>query len=90
MRDDDFEWDDQKAARNLDDHGITFEAAREAFDDPDCIDRNDPDPNEERFSRLCRLGHRILVVVWSERGRRARIISARPANKHEQRTYYEQ
>ena len=90
MREDEFEWEDKKAARNFRDHGVTFETARLAFDDPDCIDREDPDPDEERFSRLCRLNHRVLVVVWTLRGRRVRIISARPANKHEQQIYFRQ
>jgi uncharacterized DUF497 family protein len=80
MRDHEFEWDDRKAARNFRDHHVTFETARLAFDDADCINREDPDPDEERFSRLCRLGHRIFVVVWTLRGSRVRIISARPAN----------
>ena len=90
MRDDKFEWDDRKAARNERNHGITFEVARLAFDDPDCINREDPDPDEERFSRLRRLNHRVFVVVWTLRGRRVRIISARPANKHEQQIYFRQ
>ena len=34
MKDDEFEWDDVKAAQNLADHGVSFEAARLAFDDP--------------------------------------------------------
>ena len=88
MRDDEFEWDDRKAARNFRDHGVTFETARLAFDDPDSFGRDDPDPDEERFSRLCRLDHRIFVVVWTNRGKRARIISARPATKHEQEAYF--
>jgi uncharacterized DUF497 family protein len=33
MRDDEFEWDDRKAARNFREHGITFEMARLAFDE---------------------------------------------------------
>jgi len=90
MRDDEFEWDDRKAARNLRNHGVTFEVARSAFNDPDSINREDPDPDEERFSRLCRLDHRVFVVVWTLRGRRIRIISARPANKHEQEIYFRQ
>lgn len=52
MQDDEFEWDDDKAARNFVKHAITFERARAAFDDPEAIDRDDPDPDEERFSRL--------------------------------------
>jgi uncharacterized DUF497 family protein len=33
MRDDDFEWDDAKAASNLDKHGISFIVAQRVFDD---------------------------------------------------------
>jgi uncharacterized DUF497 family protein len=33
MRDNDFEWDDVKAARNWLDHGVTFVMARAAFED---------------------------------------------------------
>ena len=44
MRDDEFEWDDAKAASNYRKHNVTFEQARTAFDDPDCVDRDDPDP----------------------------------------------
>ena len=34
MNEDDFEWDDNKAARNVALHRIPFEIAREVFDDP--------------------------------------------------------
>lgn len=37
MRDDEFEWDDRKAARNLREHGVSFEEARQAFDDPNHV-----------------------------------------------------
>ena len=90
MRDDEFEWDDAKAASNYRKHNVTFEQARTAFDDPDCVDRDDPDPDEQRIIRLCRLGQRILVIVWTQRGNRVRIISARPANANEQRAYFQQ
>jgi uncharacterized DUF497 family protein len=88
MRDDEFEWDDRKAASNARNHGVTFEEARAAFHDPDATHADDPDPDEERFIRLCRLGPDVFVVIWTQRGDRIRIISARPANKHEQRTYF--
>jgi uncharacterized DUF497 family protein len=39
MLDDEFEWDDRKAARNFRDHRVTSETARLAFDDPDSINR---------------------------------------------------
>jgi uncharacterized protein len=34
MNDDEFEWEDAKAAQNYANHGVTFEAAREVFEDP--------------------------------------------------------
>ncbi len=34
MEDADFEWDETKAAQNLASHGVSFEAAQLAFDDP--------------------------------------------------------
>jgi uncharacterized protein len=47
MRDDEFEWDDRKAKRNDREHGVTFEIARLAFDDPNAIDRLDLDESGE-------------------------------------------
>lgn len=88
MRDDEFEWDDVKAARNFRKHKVTFEQARTAFDDPDSVDRDDPDPDEDRVIRLCKYGDGVLVVVWTDRGDRVRIISARLANNHEHRIYF--
>jgi uncharacterized protein len=89
MEDDEFEWDDDKAKRNYSKHGVTFELARAAFDDPECVDREDPDPVEVRYTRLCRYGLHVFVVVWTERWDRVRIISARRANRNEQRAYYD-
>jgi uncharacterized protein len=37
MNEDDFEWNDDKAAHNLAAHGVSFEAAREVFKDPFAI-----------------------------------------------------
>jgi uncharacterized protein len=87
MRDGEFEWDDRKATQNLRKHGVSFDEARRAFADAKSVDEDDPDPDEERYKRLCELDHRILVVIWTNRGKRIRIISARPASKHEQQVY---
>ena len=43
MLDDEFEWDDRKARRNVQAHGVTFELARLVFDDPNEIDWLDLD-----------------------------------------------
>ena len=88
MQDDAFDWDDDKAAINFRKHRVSFATARLAFDDQDCIDREDPHLNEERTIRICRLEELIFVIAWTERAHRVRIISARLANKHEQRTYF--
>jgi len=45
---------------------------------------------EERFIILGRVGIQILSVVYTERGERLRIISARRATKYEKEQYYRQ
>ena len=87
MRDDRFEWDDAKAASNARKHGVTFETAREAFDDPDSVDELDDDPDEERWTLIAMTSRGLLYVVYTDRGSRLRIFSAREANRHEQDRY---
>ena len=89
MRDEEFEWDDRKTARNLHDHDVSFELTRAAFNDPTWIEDDDPDPHEARFNRICGYAGRLLLVTYTERADRIRIISARRANKHEQCTYFD-
>jgi uncharacterized DUF497 family protein len=92
MRDDWFEWDDAKAKSNLESHGISFDFARQAFDDPNWIDVEGPDPDEERYNRicmlLCMLQGRLITVTYVERAHRIRIISACMADIYEQRKYF--
>ena len=37
MPDEEFDWDDRKAASNSRKHHVSFEQAREAFDDPNAL-----------------------------------------------------
>ena len=90
MRDADFEWDDEKAARNAIKHGVTFDVAREAFDDLNSIEEADPDPDEDRWQLTGRTQTGLLLVIYVERGPRIRIISARKATPHEQARYNRQ
>ena len=90
-----FDWDPLKAKSTAQKHGFTFEDAQEAFDDPYGLESNQFRNNEERFLLLARLQSRIAVVVYTERetpsGELAiRIISARYAERHEERRYYAQ
>jgi uncharacterized DUF497 family protein len=92
MTDDDFEWDDAKAAENHARHGVRFEAARLAFDDAFAVVREDRRQNygEDRFILLGMVQERLLAVAYTLRDQRVRIISARIAEPHERRRYHEE
>ena len=85
-----FEWDADKAAANLKKHGLSFAEAMTVFGDPLEITIVDPDHSESEF-RLLSVGlsksGRLLVVAYTERGRRIRIISAREATPKERRDH---
>ena len=70
MRDDDFEWDDAKAARNWLDHGVRFEAARDVFRDVFAVEWADDgqDDTEARFVTVGMVENRLLFVAYSLRG----------------------
>ncbi len=88
---DNFEWDDDKAARNYIKHNVSFEEAAKAFLDPLAKDDLDDrmDYGEERFVHIGMVGNRLLTVIYTERGDKIRIISARKATKCEQNYYRE-
>ena len=85
-----FEWDADKAASNLDKHGVSFAEAMTVFGDPLEITIADPDHSESEFRflsiGLSALG-RLLVVAYTEREGRTRIISARKATSRERKQY---
>jgi uncharacterized protein len=87
-----FTWDPAKAAENLRKHGVSFEAASTVFRNP--LAKVLPDPtHSERERRSLIIGHsaggRLLLVVFTERPDRIRIISARDASARERREYEE-
>ncbi|MBI1360486.1 MAG: BrnT family toxin [Alphaproteobacteria bacterium] len=85
-----FEWDDGKAFENLRKHGVSFELAAKAFRDPlgvEWIDQRE-DYGEERTILLGMADGTILVVVYTERDERIRLISARKALRDEKDIYY--
>jgi uncharacterized DUF497 family protein len=87
-----FEWDHRKAELNLRAHGVSFREATTVFSDPLALTISDPDHSttEMRFVDvgLSHLG-RLLVVSYTERGDRIRIITARDATRNERRQYEE-
>lgn len=85
-----FEWDDRKAKTNLHKHDISFAEAVSVFFDPFSITIDDPDhsADEERFVDIGMSDRgRPLVVVYTERGARIRLISCRKATSDERKLY---
>lgn len=85
-----FEWDSEKADRNVAKHGVSFHEAATVFGDPLADTYYDPDhsENEDRFLTF---GHsnqrRLLVVSHTDRNDHTRIISARLATRKERKQY---
>jgi uncharacterized DUF497 family protein len=90
MSDAEFEWDAAKARRNLAKHQVGFEAACLIFGDVFAVERVDVGTGaaEIRYIITGMANGVLLTVVYTERGTRTRIISARKATKHEQADYY--
>ena len=88
-----FEWDDKKAELNALKHGISFEMAAFAFDDPYALIVEDEkhSAHERRQWLIGDSGESVLIVVFTTRPPRGniRIVSARRANRRERRMYEE-
>ncbi len=86
----DFEWDTAKAQSNIEKHGISFVEAMTVFGDPLEVTIPDPDHSvsEARFLSLgCSERGRLLVVAYTEREDRVRLITARQASPEERKRY---
>lgn len=85
-----FEWDAGNLRKSPAKHGVSNEEAEEIFYRAPVID--EAMRPGDREPRWCAYGDsergRVLRVVFTLRGRRLRIVSARPASKKE-RNYYE-
>lgn len=85
-----FEWDEAKARANRKAHGISFELARTAFEDPLGVELLDDrrDYGETRYVLIgMAAGGAILFVAYTERDECIRLISARRATHHEEADY---
>ena len=85
-----YEWDTNKAASNLRKHGVSFADAATVFADDSAIRISDEisSLDEDRFVILgTSVPGDLLVVVYTWRGDRIRIISARNATPRERRSY---
>ena len=85
-----FEWDTDKAATNVEKHGVSFAEAMTVFGDQLEVMIADPDHSEDEF-RFLSIGlsatRRLLVVAYTQREERIRIINAREATPRERKHY---
>jgi hypothetical protein len=87
-----FDWDEGKAAANLQKHKISFEEARSVFNDPLFISFYDEEhsSDEERFITIGMSDrNRLLLVAHTDDEAAIRIISARKATNQERGFYDE-
>ena len=86
----DFEWDSEKAKENEDKHGVSFVEASEVFGDDHSSTVADPDHSEGEDRYLIfgvTKNGRYLVVSYTEREQRIRLISARTMTPRERKAY---
>ncbi|MDZ4859424.1 MAG: BrnT family toxin [Candidatus Hydrogenedentes bacterium] len=87
-----FEWDEEKSHANRKKHFVTFEEAVTVFADPLSITIEDRVHSiyENRYIDIATSQReRELVVAYTERHGKIRIISSRVATKHERICYEE-
>ena len=85
------EWDPAKARANFTKHGVRFADAVTALEDDSALTIRDlSSEDEERWVTMgLDASGRLLVVVYTWRGERVRLISARQATPNERRQYEE-
>lgn len=89
-----FEWDINKEIQNIKLHGVGFGEALEALEDEFGLDDFDDlhsDFSEYRYSRIGLSRRGVLFVIYTIRDEKGiyRIISARKAEKSEEKLYWE-
>jgi len=85
-----FEWDQDKAARNQRKHGVPFPYASRVFLDPNRLEWADERQNygEPRWITIGRIDDFEITVAFTLRTGSIRLISARKSTKYEREDYY--
>ncbi len=85
---DKFEWDEDKALKNLKIHGVPFsDVTRFEHETAMYIRDNRRDYGEVRMVAIGFIGFRVSVLVYTVRNDNIRVISLRKANKREISAY---
>jgi uncharacterized DUF497 family protein len=84
----DFEWNPEKERKNIEKHKVDFRTACRIWEGI-VLERDDTRRNysESRIEALGTIDGRLMVVIFTWRGRVRRIISARKANSREKRRF---
>ena len=89
-----FSWDSAKSKANIGKHGISFQTARLAFNDPHLVRNFDRIVGDETRWHTTGMveGHLLLLIVHTTQEDNGdeyiRIISARKANRREEAAYF--
>lgn len=81
-------YDPEKRAKTLAERGLDFEDAGQVFAGTTLTVEDDRyDYGERRYQTLGRLGHDIVMVVWTPRGKSRHIITMWKANDQQKKKY---
>ena len=83
-----FEWDSEKGRLIAEKHNISMDEVKQIFDDPFRIMQYDKAHSglEERWQTIGK-ANKVLFAVFTERGAKTRIITARKATSEERKIY---
>ena len=86
----DFEWDENKNKINIEKHHIDFNDAKIIFGKPLIVKQDSRKQyGEIRWIAIGLLNFFVVIIIYTERDDKIRIISIRKANKKEKAIYYE-
>jgi len=83
----DFEWDEPKNASNRKKHGLSFEQAKEVFEDDNRLQFITTRNGERRYLTIGKAFKVIMTVVYTIRNLTFRLISVRRSRKDEREAY---
>jgi len=81
-----FEWNRDKNRRNIGKHGLDFRDASLFFENPYlCSEDTRTEYKEKRHIAIGTVKGRVVVIVFTKRENKTRIISMRKANEREKK-----
>ncbi len=83
-----FEYSSEKSSANLRKHGLSLDQARRLWEVPAVAVRART-VGEERYMIIGRLGEKLYSCIYTMRGAKVRLISARRSHTKEERIYHE-